>query len=71
MTQQNPRPQDPSEAFAHDEQHRADGLAARLGEITAKPSHPSRGSVPHYQRAYQVASATAAAHTEQPDGRPT
>lgn len=66
MTQQNP-----AEAFAYAEQHRADGLATRLSEITASPGHPSHGSVPHYQQAYQQASETAAEHTAQPDGRPT
>ncbi|MCH6162028.1 hypothetical protein [Streptomyces marispadix] len=60
------RRQQPSEAFAAEEQHRADGLARRAGEIASTPNHPSTGSLPHYQEAYRQASATAAAHTAQP-----
>jgi hypothetical protein len=58
--------QDPCEAFAAQEQNRADGLAQRIGEITSTPSHPSAGSLPHYQAAYQNASGNAAANTSQP-----
>lgn len=71
MTQQNPQNRPPAEAFACEEQNRADGLAERLGRITADPANPSRGSLPHYQVAYRQASGNAAAHTQQPDGRPT
>ncbi|MEU6536387.1 hypothetical protein [Streptomyces sp. NPDC047000] len=56
----------PSEAFAADEQNRADGLAHRIGEITTTPGHPSTGSLPFYQDAYRDASTNAAAHTAQP-----
>lgn len=58
------RSQEPSEAFAADEQHRADGLARRVEQIASTPGHPSSGSLPHYQDAYRQASA--AAHTAQP-----
>ncbi|MHA4819426.1 hypothetical protein ACXZ65_34315 [Streptomyces aculeolatus] len=71
MTQQDPQSQQSAEAFACEEQHRADGLAERLGKITAMSAHPSRGSLQHYQVAYRQASGNAAAHTAQPDGRPT
>ncbi|WP_049574978.1 hypothetical protein [Streptomyces sp. SBT349] len=60
------RKQEPSEAFAAEEQNRADGLAKRIGEITSTPQHPSTGSLPHYQAAYQNASGNAAANTRQP-----
>lgn len=59
-------PQGPSEAFASAEQTRADGLARRIGEITSSVGHPSHGSLPFYQAAYQDASGNAAAHTAQP-----
>lgn len=55
-----------SEAFAAEEQHRADGLAHRLGAVS-EPSHPSHGSLSHYQAAYHNAASNAAAHTSQPD----
>ncbi|MFE3601828.1 hypothetical protein [Streptomyces sp. NPDC059142] len=55
-----------SEAFASEEQNRADGLARRCEEIRSTPGHPSQGSLPHYQAAYQNASGNAAAHTSQP-----
>ena len=57
-----------NEFFAQAEQTRADGLAARIGEITSTPGHPSAPSLPHYQAAYQNASGNAAAHTAQPGG---
>ncbi|MFD5319336.1 hypothetical protein [Streptomyces sp. NPDC127098] len=63
------RKQQPSEAFAAEEQNRADGLARRIDTITSTPGHPSTGSLPHYQAAYQNASGNAAAHTVQPEGR--
>lgn len=59
--------QQPAEAFAAAEQTRADGLADRIDQITATPGHPSSGSLPHYQAAYQNASSNAAAHTAQPE----
>jgi hypothetical protein len=59
--------QQPSEAFATAEQTRADGLARRIGQISFDPANPSRGSLPHYQAAYQDASGNAAAHTAQPE----
>jgi hypothetical protein len=58
--------QQPAEAFAAVEQARADGLAQRIEEISGTPGHPSSGSLPHYQAAYQDASGNAAAHTSQP-----
>ncbi|MER5350487.1 hypothetical protein ABT093_09165 [Kitasatospora sp. NPDC002551] len=66
----NHRQQQPSEAFAAEEQHRADGLARKIGEITADPTSALTGSLPHYQAAYRQASTLAAAHTAQPE-RPT
>ncbi|WP_329018801.1 hypothetical protein [Streptomyces sp. NBC_00690] len=56
----------PSEAFAADEQHRADGLAHRIGEITSTRDHPSADSLTFYKDAYRDASTNAAAHTAQP-----
>ncbi|MGW6456714.1 hypothetical protein ACWF94_12455 [Streptomyces sp. NPDC055078] len=61
------RKQEPSEALAAEEQARADGLAKRCGEIASTPGHPSLGSLPHYQVAYQNASGNAAGHTAQPE----
>jgi hypothetical protein len=58
--------QQPCEALAAEEQHRADGLAQRAQQIAATPGHPSTGSLPHYQEAYRQASEAAAAHTAQP-----
>jgi hypothetical protein len=58
--------QQPAEAFAAEEQHRADGLAGRIVEISASPGHPSAGSLPLYQAAYRDASQNAAGHTAQP-----
>lgn len=58
--------QEPSEAFAAEEQHRADGLAARIGEITGRPGHPMAGSLSHFRTAYRDAAHNAAAHTAQP-----
>lgn len=55
-----------SEAYAAEEQARADGLADRIGQITTTPGHPSADSLPHYQAAYHNASGNAAAHTSQP-----
>ncbi|MBV9026056.1 MAG: hypothetical protein JO362_20230 [Streptomycetaceae bacterium] len=60
--------QQPSEAFAAEEQHRADGLARRIVEISARPAGaPETSALPHYQAAYQDASGNAAAHTAQPE----
>lgn len=58
--------QGPAEAFAVEEQNRADGLARRCDVIVSTPGHPSRGSLPHYQAAYRNAAGNAAAHTAQP-----
>nr|CAH60143.1 unnamed protein product [Streptomyces tenjimariensis] len=65
--------QESSEAFAAEEQVRADGLARRCDEIVSTPGHPSLGSLHHYQAAYQNAAGNAAAHTSQPRryGRPS
>lgn len=60
--------QEPAEAFAAEEQERADGLARRIEEITEHPGCASHSSLPHYQAAYRQASANAAEHTEQPGG---
>ncbi|MEW1724384.1 hypothetical protein [Streptomyces sp. NPDC093109] len=60
--------QGPSEAFAAEEQNRADGLARRCEEIASTPDHASRGSLPYYQAAYQNAAGNAAGHTAQPGG---
>lgn len=61
--------QGPSEAFAAEEQARADGLARRCDEIAAALSHPMRNSLEHYQAAYRNAAGNAAAHTAQPEAR--
>ncbi|MFI7329326.1 hypothetical protein ACIBQ3_32405 [Streptomyces rubiginosohelvolus] len=53
-------------AFAFDEQHRAEGLAARAQEITTTPDHPSAGSLHLYQESARAAFETAAAHAVQP-----
>jgi hypothetical protein len=58
--------QQPSEAFAAEEQHRADGLAQKIGEISSRPGSPLANCLPLYQMAYQDASTNAAAHTAQP-----
>lgn len=58
--------QQPCEAFAAEEQFRADGLAQRIERITT-PGHPSQESLPHYQAAYLQASSNAAANTAQPE----
>ncbi|MCM2393079.1 hypothetical protein [Streptomyces albipurpureus] len=60
------RSQEPAEAFAAEEQARADELARRCGEIASTPDHPSQPSLHHYQAAYQNASGNAAGHTSQP-----
>ena len=57
---------DACEAFAADEQNRADGLADRINEISSTPGHPSTGSLPLYQEAYRDASTNAAGNTAQP-----
>jgi hypothetical protein len=57
------------EDFAAEEQTRADGLAQRCEEISSTPGHPSAGSLPFYQAAYQDASGNAAASTDQPKRR--
>ncbi|MQY15003.1 hypothetical protein SRB5_51800 [Streptomyces sp. RB5] len=56
----------PAEAFAAEEQHRAGGLASRIVAISSDPGHPSQGSLPYYREAYQDASQNAATHTSQP-----
>lgn len=61
--------QELAEALAVAEQFRADGLAARIGEITSSPGHPSAPSLPLYQAAYRDAAGRAAACTAQPGGR--
>lgn len=58
--------QEPSEAFAAEEQNRADGLATTIAHIQANPKSALKNSVPLYQAAYQNASGNAAAHTKQP-----
>jgi hypothetical protein len=58
--------QQPSEAYAADEQHRADGLAATIAEIKDTPGSARANSLPLYQMAYRDASGNAAAHTAQP-----
>ena len=57
-----------NEHLAQTEQTRADGLSARCAEIASTPGHPSSGSLPHYQAAYQNASSLAAQNTAQPGG---
>lgn len=60
----------PCEALATQEQYRADGLAARIGEITDHPGHPLTGSLPYFRAAYLDAATRAAAFTAQPVLRP-
>lgn len=62
----NRNQQEPSEAFAAEEQHRADGLANTIADIQAHPGSARNNSLPLYQMAYQNASGNAAAHTAQP-----
>lgn len=57
-------------ALAFEEQHRGEGLAARVQEIAADPGNPSANSLPLYRQAARAAFETAAAHTEQPQDRP-
>lgn len=54
-------------ALAFDEQHRAEGLAARAAEIVSTPDHPSAGSLPLYQHCARSAFEAAAALSAQPD----
>ncbi|MYT20115.1 hypothetical protein GTW69_07400 [Streptomyces sp. SID7760] len=62
--------QRPAPAFAYEEQHRAEGLAQRAAAIAAEPDHPSRPSLGHYREFARLAFEAAAAHAEQPEGRP-
>jgi hypothetical protein len=55
-----------AQAFAYEEQHRAEGIAARAAEIASNPQHPSAGSLPLYQESARLAFEAAAAHAEQP-----
>jgi hypothetical protein len=64
------REQGPAEAFAAEEQARADGLARRIGELAARPDEPMAAVLPHFRDAYRNACENAAAHTEQPHKRP-
>jgi hypothetical protein len=57
--------QQPSEAYALEEQARADALALRIEELNTEPD---RWSVDQYQHAARAAFETAAAHTAQPGG---
>ena len=57
----------PCEAFAAEEQWRADGLAARCVEIASTPGHASAGSLPLYQAAYRSAAEAAAETAAQPE----
>lgn len=61
--------QQPSESYAADEQHRADGLARMIGDIQSRPDSALHRVLPHYQAAYQDAAGNAAAHTGQPERR--
>ncbi len=63
----NGKDQEPSEAFAAEEQNRADGLGRQLVELSSDPTRPLANSLPHYQAAYQNAAGNAAANTEQPE----
>ncbi|MEU4878610.1 hypothetical protein [Streptomyces sp. NPDC021608] len=58
----------PNPAFAAEEQHRADGMAARAAEISASPGHPSSGSLSLYQSCARTAYEAAAANEAQPEG---
>ncbi|MFJ2110585.1 hypothetical protein ACIOEX_01430 [Streptomyces sp. NPDC087850] len=53
--------------LAVDEQHRAEGMAARAAEIVSTPSHPSTSSLPLYQHCARQAFEASAALTEQPE----
>lgn len=58
--------QQPSNAYAAEEQNRADGLAKRIQKIKSNPANPSNNALHHYQDAYRDASQNAAEHSEQP-----
>lgn len=52
------------------EEHRAEGLVARVVEILTDLANPSRLSLPAYQLAARMAFETAAENAVQPVGRP-
>ncbi|MFJ3083081.1 hypothetical protein ACIPJG_25460 [Streptomyces halstedii] len=56
----------PAPALAFDEQHRAEGLAARAQDIASTPDRPSASSLWLYQHCARAAFEAAAALTEQP-----
>lgn len=56
----------PVPVWAHAEQERADGLAARVVVISADPGHPSRESLPLYREAARLAFESAARFAVQP-----
>jgi hypothetical protein len=58
----------PAPAFALEEEHRGEGLAARAALIASDPFNPSRPSLRFYREAARLAFETAAAHTAQPEG---
>lgn len=57
-------------SLAITEEHRAEGLAARIAHILADPANPSHRSLPAYRFAALRAFETAAASAEQPVGVP-
>ncbi|MBV9026366.1 MAG: hypothetical protein JO362_21820, partial [Streptomycetaceae bacterium] len=61
MFGRNSRQQQPSEAFAAEEQNRGEGLARRIERIASDPKNPSRGSLPLYRMADRDALGNAAA----------
>lgn len=54
--------------LAQTEETRAEGNAARAGEIASHPGHPSTASLPMYQDSARKAFESAAANAEQPKG---
>lgn len=58
--------QGPCEAFAAEEQHRADGLARTIADIQGHPHSPLNNSLALYQMGYRDAAGNAAANTAQP-----
>jgi hypothetical protein len=57
----------PCDAFALEEEFRAEGNARRAAEIASTPGHPSTGSLPLYQESARAAFEAAAANTTQPN----
>lgn len=62
--------QQPSRTYAAEEQQRGDNLARFVANVASNPANATHASLGHYQAAMQNAYSNAAAHSEQPGGRP-